>query len=147
MNIHCNVQTFKAQYSSQILKHLCAFPLPQCWYGFYSHLSAPKYAWLNIKDWEGHIWVRTMVWRVNVRNFWENSRKTVSVSTICDAHCRYLDSILYHTSYDKPCLHYTNFNCLFCKQFVNRKPWPLLVLMSFFTYQNLSPKNFKDALR
>ena len=33
-----------------------------------SHLSAPKYAWLNIGEGEGHIWARTKVWRVNVRN-------------------------------------------------------------------------------
>ena len=57
------------QYSSQILKHLCDFPLPQCWFGYYSHLSAPKYAWLNIGEGEGHIRVRTKVWRVNVQNF------------------------------------------------------------------------------
>ena len=57
------------QYSSQILKHLCDFPLPQCWFGYYSHLSAPTYAWLNIGEGEGHIRVRTKVWRVNVQNF------------------------------------------------------------------------------
>ena len=33
-----------------------------------SHFSAPKYARLNIGEGEGHIWVRTKVWRVNVRN-------------------------------------------------------------------------------
>ena len=35
-----------------------------------NHLSAPKYAWLNIGEGEGHIWMSTKVWRVNVRN-WE----------------------------------------------------------------------------
>ena len=43
------------QYSSQILKHLCDFPLPQCWFGYYSRLTAPKYAWLNIGEGEGQI--------------------------------------------------------------------------------------------
>ena len=33
-----------------------------------NHFSAPKYAWLNIGEGKGHIWVRTKVWRVNVRN-------------------------------------------------------------------------------
>jgi len=63
------------QYSSTILKHLCAFPLPQCWLAYYSRLSAPKYAWLNIREGEVHIWVRTKVWRVNVRNCRENKFK------------------------------------------------------------------------
>ena len=53
------------QYSSKILKHLCAFSLPQCWFGYYIRLSALKYALLNIGEGEGHIWVRTKVWRVN----------------------------------------------------------------------------------
>ena len=44
------------------------FPPPQCWFGYYSRLSAPKYAWLNIGEGEGHIWVRTGVSGVNVRN-------------------------------------------------------------------------------
>ena len=56
------------QYSSKILKHLCAFSLPQCWFGYYIRLSALKYALLNIGEGEGHIWVRTKVWRVNERN-------------------------------------------------------------------------------
>ena len=43
------------QYSSQILKHLCDFPLPQCRFGYYSRLSAPKYVWLNIGGGEGYI--------------------------------------------------------------------------------------------
>ena len=59
---------FYLQYSSQILKHLCDFPLPQCFFGYYSRLSAPKYAWLNIGEGEGHISVRTRVSGVNVRN-------------------------------------------------------------------------------
>ena len=41
------------QYSSKILKHLCLFPLPQCWFGYHSGLSASKYAWLNIGEGEG----------------------------------------------------------------------------------------------
>ena len=56
------------QYSSQILKHLCDFLLPQCWFGYYSRLSAPKYAWFNIGEGEGYIWLRTKVSGVNVRN-------------------------------------------------------------------------------
>ena len=74
------------QYSSQILKHLCSFPIPQCWFVYCSHLSTPKYAWLNIGEGKGHISARTKVPGVNVRNFPENSSKTVSVSTICDEY-------------------------------------------------------------
>ena len=44
---------FYLQYSSKILKHLCLFPLPQCWFGYHSGLSASKYAWLNIGEGEG----------------------------------------------------------------------------------------------
>ena len=43
------------QYSSQILKHLCDFPHPQCWFGYYSRLTASKYAWLNIAEGEGQM--------------------------------------------------------------------------------------------
>ena len=50
------------------LETLVRFSPPQCWFGICSHLSAPKYAWLNIGEGEGHIWLRTKVWRVNVRN-------------------------------------------------------------------------------
>ena len=35
--------------------HLCDFPLPQCWFGYYSRLSAPKYSWLNIGEGKEHI--------------------------------------------------------------------------------------------
>ena len=66
----------------------CAFCLPQCWFG-HCHLSAPRYMWLNIGKEKGYIWVRTTVWRLKLRNFWENSRKTVSVSTICDEYRRH----------------------------------------------------------
>ena len=59
----------KLQHSSQILKHLCDFLLPQSWFGYYSRLSAPKYAWLNI--WEG--------------------KEQASVSTVCDEYCRNRD--------------------------------------------------------
>ena len=40
-----------------------------------SRLSAPKDAWLNNGEGEGHIWVRRKVWRVNVRNFRKNKFK------------------------------------------------------------------------
>ena len=46
---------YRLQYSSQILKHLCDFPLPLCWFGYYSRLTAPKCAWLNIGEEEGQI--------------------------------------------------------------------------------------------
>ena len=46
---------WELQYSSQILKHLCDFPLPQCWFGYYSRLTASKYAWLNIAEGEGQM--------------------------------------------------------------------------------------------
>ena len=96
VNIGLTVITL--QYSSQILKYLCAFPLPQCWFGYYSRLSAPKYAWLNIGEGEGYIWERTKVWwRLILRNFRENSRKTVSVSTICDEYCRIYLNLLWMT--------------------------------------------------
>ena len=42
--------------------------LPQFWFGYYSRLSATKYAWLNIAEGEWHIGLRTMVRRVNVGN-------------------------------------------------------------------------------
>ena len=50
------------------LETLVRFFPPQCWFGICSHLSAPKYAWLNIGEGEGCIWLRTKVWRVNVWN-------------------------------------------------------------------------------
>ena len=50
------------------LETLVRFSPPQCWFGICSHLSAPKYAWLNIGEGEGCIWLRTKVWRVNVWN-------------------------------------------------------------------------------
>ena len=65
---------------------VCVSP-SQCWFGYCSRLSASKYAWLNIREGEGHIWVRTKVWSVSVRNFGESSRETVCVSTICDEYC------------------------------------------------------------
>ena len=65
---------------------VCVSPSPML-IGYYGRLSASKYAWLNIGEGEGHIWVRTEVWRVNVTNCRENSRETVSVSTICDEYC------------------------------------------------------------
>ena len=43
------------------------FPSPTLIWVF-SHFSAPKYARLNIGEGERHIWVRTKVWSVNVRN-------------------------------------------------------------------------------
>ena len=68
VNVMITWFVLKLQSLSQILKHLCDFPLPQCWFGYYSRLSAPKYVWLNIGEGEGHIWVRTRVSGVNVRN-------------------------------------------------------------------------------
>ena len=38
---------------SKILKHLCAFPLPQGRFGYHSGLSASKYVWLNTGEGEG----------------------------------------------------------------------------------------------
>ena len=43
-------------YLSEILKHLHVFPIPQCWFGYYNHLSAPIYAWLKMGEGEGHNW-------------------------------------------------------------------------------------------
>ena len=37
--------------------------------------------------WRGHISVRRKVWGLNLRNFPENSRETVSGLTICDEYC------------------------------------------------------------
>ena len=51
------------------LQTLCVifrFPNVDLGIGIISVLQ--KYAWLNIGEGEGHIWVRTKVWRVNVRN-------------------------------------------------------------------------------
>ena len=66
--IYSALFSLNLQYSSQILKHLCDFPLPQCWFGYYSRLTAPKYAWLSIGEGEGQIKVRTKVSGGNVRN-------------------------------------------------------------------------------
>ena len=75
---------------SKVLKHLCAFPLPQCCFGYYSGLRASKCTWLNIGEGQGgHITVGTKVWGVNLKNFLENSREAVSVSAICDEYCRW----------------------------------------------------------
>ena len=52
---------------------VCVSPSPLI--GYYNRLSAPKYAWLNIGEREGRIWVRTKLWRVNVRNFREIREK------------------------------------------------------------------------
>ena len=68
VNVMITWFVLKLQYSSKILKHLCDLPLPQCWFGYYSRLSAPKYAWLNIGKGEGHNLVITKVSGVNVRN-------------------------------------------------------------------------------
>ena len=76
------------QYSPKLLKQLCAFPLPQCCLEYSSRLSNPKYAWLNNEEGEGQISVRIMVWRLNTGNLQENSRDTVSASTISDEYCR-----------------------------------------------------------
>ena len=43
------------------------FPFPNVLFGYYSRLSAPKYAWLSIGKGVGHIWGRTRVSGVNVR--------------------------------------------------------------------------------
>ena len=62
---------------------VCVSPSPMLIWVLQSRSqSAPKDAWLNIGEGEGH--KRTKVQRVNVRNFRENSTQTVSVSTICD---------------------------------------------------------------
>ena len=61
VNVMITWFVLKLQSVSQILKHLCDFLLPQCWFGYYSRLSAPKYAWLNIGEGEGHICERTKV--------------------------------------------------------------------------------------
>ena len=94
VKVKFRLRFFNLRYLSQILKHLGDFPLLQCWFGYYSHLSGPKYMWLNIGEGEGHIWVRTKVRRVNAIHFQKNSRKTVSVSTICDADCRLILNFL-----------------------------------------------------
>ena len=94
VKVKFRLKFFNLRYSSQILKHLGDFPLPQCWFGYYSHLSGPKYMWLNIGEGEGHIWVRTKVRRMNAIHFRKNWRKTVSVSTICDADCKLILNFL-----------------------------------------------------
>ena len=48
VKVKFRLEFFNLRYLSQILKHLGDFPLPQCWFGYYSHLSGPKYMWLNI---------------------------------------------------------------------------------------------------
>ena len=75
------------QCSSQILKHLCSFPIPQCWFVYCrQHLEYAKIRVAQHWGRRGHISARTKVQGVNVRNFPENSSETVSVSTICDEY-------------------------------------------------------------
>ena len=50
------------------LETLVWFLPPQCWFGFAVISVLQKYARLNIGEGEWHIWVRTKVWRVNVKN-------------------------------------------------------------------------------
>ena len=86
--LHCSYNTRHKSWNICVL----FFSLPQSWFGYNCRRSAPKYAWLNIGEGGRYIWVRTKVWRWDLRNFWENSRKTVSVSTICDEYCRHTNS-------------------------------------------------------
>ena len=69
------------------LETLVCVSLPQCWFGYYSGLSASKYAWLKIG--EQKVWE---LWEVNLKNCLENSRETVSVSTICDEYWNLLST-------------------------------------------------------
>ena len=75
------------QYSSKILKHLCLFPLPQCWFGYHSGLSASKHAWLNIGEGEGTFHGGKQCEEEISGFLCKNSTQTVSVSTICDEYC------------------------------------------------------------
>ena len=72
----------------------CVFPLPQCWFGYYSRLSAPKYAWLKHWGRRGAHLSENKGVKSECRLFGENSRETVSVSTICDEY-RYIVSKLH----------------------------------------------------
>ena len=67
----------------KILKHSCAFRLPQCWFGYYSRHGGSKDASLNIEEGEGHIWLWIKVRRVNVRRFRGNSTQCLKLWTIC----------------------------------------------------------------
>ena len=47
VEVKFRLRFFNLWYSSQILKHLGDFPLPQCWFGYYSHKSDP---WFGLKS-------------------------------------------------------------------------------------------------
>ena len=74
------------QYSSQILKHLCDFPLANVDLGLQSsQCSKIRVA----QHWgrEEHIWVRTISVKGEYKKLGENSTQMASVSTICDEYC------------------------------------------------------------
>ena len=48
----------------------------------YSRPSAPKYAWLNIEEGEGHILSENKGMKRECKKFEENSRETASVTSI-----------------------------------------------------------------
>ena len=80
---------FCLQYSSQILKHLCDFPLPNVDLGIaVMSISAPKYMWLNIGEGEGAHLSENKGVKSECKKFGENLRQMASVSVICDEDCR-----------------------------------------------------------
>ena len=65
---------------------VCVFPSPKLiwvlqWFHCFKICVAQHWGG------RGHITARTKVWGVNLKNFLENSREVVSVSTICDEYC------------------------------------------------------------
>ena len=76
----------KLQSSSQILKHLCDFPLPMLIW-VCSHFSAPKYARVNIGKGEAAHLSENKGAKSDCKKFGKNSRQMAPVSTICDEYC------------------------------------------------------------
>ena len=61
-------------------------------HGYYSRLSASKYAWLSIWEGKAHAHLsENKGAKSECKKFGEHSRKTASVSTICDEYCRNRD--------------------------------------------------------
>ena len=78
---------FCLQYSSQILKHLCDFPLPNV------DLGVQSFQWSKIRSAQqwgrrgAHLSENKGV-KSECKKFGENLRQMASVSVICDEDCR-----------------------------------------------------------
>ena len=76
------------QYSPKLLKHLSAFPLPQCCLGYSSCLSAPKVRVTQQWGRRGAHFSENKGAKSEYHKFARKFRNTVSVSTISNGYCR-----------------------------------------------------------